>query len=156
MLVVIYTLILFFTILIISQIFLAFSRNSVMEGFGFQTTPTAFSPVEQKLMTEAQQNASTAAPQNAGNIQAIKQASSQYQPYDPNNAFILAQQNAGNIEVLKQQIEDLSPLSKEVQDISGNVAQLQTQMNSMAAAQQQYAQQMLPSKTPTITGAVNS
>jgi ABC-type phosphate/phosphonate transport system substrate-binding protein len=116
--IVIYTLILFFTILIISQIFLASFHSSVIEG--------------------------------------LEIASPQYQPYNPNNAFILAQQNAGNIEVLRQQIEDLSPLSKEVQDISGNVAELQSQLHSMAAAQQQYAQQMLPSKTPTITGAVNS
>lgn len=83
----------------------------------------------------------------------------EYQPYntnDPNNALILAQQNAGNISVLKQQIDELNGLNNEVQDISGNVIELQGQVSQIVAAQQQYATQMTGGTTPNITGAVNS
>jgi len=85
--------------------------------------------------------------------------SQQYQPYDtnnPNNALILAQQNAGNIQVLEQQMNNLLSLNQEVQDISGNVANLQTQVNGIVAAQQQYSQSMTSSPPPVITGATNT
>ena len=80
-----------------------------------------------------------------------------YQPYDtnnPSNALILAQQNAGNIEVLKQLIDSVMGLNKEVNDISGNVATLQDQVNGIVQAQQQYATQMSGGNTPSINGAV--
>jgi hypothetical protein len=83
--------------------------------------------------------------------------SGQYQPYntnDPNNAMILAQQNAGNIQVLKQQMDDLTGLSQEVQDISANVVSLQSQVTAIGQAQQQYASQMSSQPTPQITGAI--
>jgi hypothetical protein len=54
-----------------------------------------------------------------------------YKPYDTNNpanALILAQQNAGNINFLKEQLDELSGLNKEVEDISGNVHILQGQV----------------------------
>jgi hypothetical protein len=79
----------------------------------------------------------------------------QYQPYntnDPNNVLILAQQNAGNIQVLKQQLDGLMSLKEEVLDISGNVAILQTQVNGIAGAHQQYASNMTKNPPPTITG----
>ena len=82
-----------------------------------------------------------------------------YQPYDtndPNNALILAQQNAGNISVLKQQLDELNGLNKEVQDISGNVVELQSQVTQMVAAQQNYSTQMTGGTAPNITGAVDS
>ena len=82
----------------------------------------------------------------------------QYQPYntnDPNNALILAQQNAGNISVLKQQLDELDGLNKEVQDISGNVIELQGQVTKLIASQQQYATKMTGGSTPNISGAVN-
>ena len=127
---VICVLVIFFAILLISQIFLAVFHHSLIEG----------------LETISSGSASSSTPL-------------QYQPYDtnnPNNAFILAQQNAGNIQVLKQQLDGLMSLNNEVQDISGNVAQLQTQVTGIVAAQQQYAQKVTPKTPPVITGAVNS
>jgi TolA-binding protein len=79
----------------------------------------------------------------------------QYQPYDtnnPNNALILAQQNAGNINYLNQKFSEISNLQSEVQDLSGNVANLQTQVNGIVQAQQQYATNMAPSSPPNISG----
>lgn len=81
-----------------------------------------------------------------------------YQPYDnnnPANALILAQQNAGNIEYIKQRLDDLQGLDKEVQDISGNVVALQTQVNGLVSAQQQYATQMTGGTAPNVTGATS-
>lgn len=109
-------LIIFFIILIISQIFLAFLNNNIIEG----------------LTTENEYK--------------------QYDTNNPNNVLILAQQNAGNIQVIKSQLDNLMALKKEVEDISGNVVSLQTQVNGMIGAQQQYAQQMTPSTPPNISG----
>ena len=84
------------------------------------------------------------------------QTTQQYQPYDmnnPNNAFILAQQNAGNIQVLKQQMDNVLNLNNEVQDLSGNLAALTTQVTNLIEQQQQYVQTNLPSSPPEITGA---
>jgi TolA-binding protein len=79
-----------------------------------------------------------------------------YQPYDlnnPQNALILAQQNAGNIQVLKQQVDELTGLNKEVQDISGNVVTLQSQVTQLVAAQKQYADKLTGGGTPpNVTG----
>ena len=85
----------------------------------------------------------------------------QYQPYDtnnPNNALILAQQNAGNISYLKERLDTVMGLDKEVQDISGNVATLQTQVSGMLAQQQKYATQMTggTGQPPQISGAISS
>jgi TolA-binding protein len=85
----------------------------------------------------------------------IEGLETQYQNYDtsnPSNVMILVQKNSGNIEYLKQKIDKLLSMESEIQDISGNVASLQSQINSIAQAQQQYAQQMAPSETPVITG----
>ena len=79
-----------------------------------------------------------------------------YQPYDlnnPNNTLILAQQNAGNIQVLKKQIDGVLHLNREVQDLSGNLNSLSTQVTNMIEEQQQYVQTNLPSTPPQITGA---
>ena len=95
----------------------------------------------------------------ANNI--IEGLQTQYQPYDtnnPNNALILAQQNAGNIAYLKERLDTVMGLDKEVQDISGNVVTLQSQVNGMLVQQQQYATQMTggTGQPPQITGAVNT
>ena len=82
--------------------------------------------------------------------------SQQYQPYDmnnPNNALILAQQNAGNIQVLKQQLDKLVGLDKEVQDISGNMVTLTSQVTKLMESQQQIAKSALPDSPPEITGS---
>jgi len=110
------SLVIFFGLLLLYQIFLAYVGNYIVEGL-----------------------------------------ENQYQAYDtnnPSNALILAQQNAGNISFLKQQVDSLLGLNKQVKDISGNVVQLQDQMNQMVAAQQQYATQMTGGQAPNITGAV--
>lgn len=80
----------------------------------------------------------------------------QYQPYDtnnPNNALILAQQNAGNIDFLKQRLDTLTGINQQVQDLSGNVQSLQTQVTGLVQAQQDYANQMTGGTAPEVTGA---
>ena len=82
----------------------------------------------------------------------------QYQPYDtnnPNNALILAQQNAGNISYLKDRLENYNDVYQQVQDLSGNVQTLQTQVNSLLQSQQDYANQMTGGKPPEVTGATD-
>ena len=123
-------LIILFIILIFDQIFLAhivnrFIKRNLIEGMDSSTSTT--SPTSQT-----------------------------YQPYDlnnPNNTLILAQQNAGNIQVLKQQIDKLLNLNTEVQDISGNLATLNSQVSTLIEQQQQYAQANIPSSTPNISGS---
>jgi peptidoglycan hydrolase CwlO-like protein len=106
-------LILFFTILVIYQIFLAYSGYSIIEGL---------------------------------------ENDKKYQPYDSNDALILGKQNAGNIIVLEKQVNEMTGLNEEVQDLSGNVANLQEQVNSLVSAQKDYASQMAPSTPPDISG----
>lgn len=82
-----------------------------------------------------------------------------YKSYDtnnPNNALILAQQNAGNIAYLKQQMDSVQDINQEVQDLSGNVQTLQTQVNGIVQAQQNYANQMTGGTVPNITGATDT
>ena len=74
-----------------------------------------------------------------------------YQPYDPNDPTILAQQNAGNIEVLKGQMDELTGLKKEVEDISGNLYTLTDQVNQYMLQQANTAQQQLPATPPAIS-----
>jgi hypothetical protein len=83
----------------------------------------------------------------------------QYQDYDvtnPNNALILAQKNAGNIAYLKERMDsiDITNQQQIIQDISGNVQALQTQVNGLAEAQQGYATQLTGGSAPTITGTM--
>ena len=81
----------------------------------------------------------------------------EYKPYDtnnPNNALILAQQNAGNIEYLKQRIDTVQGMNQQLQDLSGNVVLLQTQVDGLVQAQKDYANQMTGGTAPDITGAV--
>jgi hypothetical protein len=92
----------------------------------------------------------------ASNI--IEGLENKYKPYDmknPNNALILAQQNAGNISFLKEQLDKYDGLYEQVQDLSGNVVSLQTQVNGLVQAQQDYANQMTGGSPPQITGAVD-
>lgn len=83
----------------------------------------------------------------------------EYQEYDennPNNALILSQKNAGNIEYLKGRINNVQGMYQQVQDLSGNVATLQTQVNGLVQAQQDYANQMTGGTAPEVTGATDS
>jgi TolA-binding protein len=80
---------------------------------------------------------------------------STYTPYDtnnPNNTLILAQQNAGNIEYLRKRIDLVQGMNQQVQDLSGNVQSLQTQVNGLVQAQKDYADQMTGGTAPDISG----
>ena len=82
-----------------------------------------------------------------------------YNPYNmnnPDNALILAQQNAGNIDYLKQRIDSVQGVFQQVQDLSGNVATLQDQVNGLVSAQQDYANQMTGGTAPEITGTTTT
>ena len=79
-----------------------------------------------------------------------------YQEYDtknPDNVMILVQQNSGNIEVLRKQFDNISGLNQEVQDISGNVANLTKQVDDLVKAQEDYLAEKLPEEPPEVTGA---
>ncbi len=77
-----------------------------------------------------------------------------YKDYPP-NALILSQQNAGNIEYLKKKTDDLQNIQSVVNDLSGNVASLQQQVNGLVSAQQQMVTQMTGGSPPDITGAAD-
>jgi len=77
----------------------------------------------------------------------------EYDTNDPNNAMILAQQNAGNIEVLKGRMDGLSELKQVITDMSGNITNLQTQVDGLVQSQQDYISQSGVTEPPTITGA---
>ena len=109
-------LIIFFTLLIIYQIFLAYFNNNIIEGY---------------------------------------ESTDAYKPYDtnnPENALILAQQNAGNIIVIKGQLDNMLGINQQVQDLSGNVANLQQQVTDLVQAQNDYANQMTGGTEPEISG----
>ena len=75
-----------------------------------------------------------------------------YNSNDPNNVMILDQQNAGNIKVLKQQIDGVMKLETQVKDLSNNMVNLQQQVDGIILAQQDYAQQNIPSEPTTVSG----
>lgn len=92
----------------------------------------------------------------AANI--VEGLENQYKPYDlndPNNALILAQQNAGNISYLKEKLDAFDGVYKQIQDLSGNVQSLNSQVTGLVQAQQDYATQMTGGSPPVITGAVD-
>ena len=80
-----------------------------------------------------------------------------YKPYDtnnPDNALILAQQNAGNIVVLKGQMDEMLGINKQVQDLSGNVANLEQQVTDLVQAQKDYANQITGGTEPQVSGII--
>ena len=92
-----------------------------------------------------------------GKLQLVEGFKNKYKSYDtnnPNNAIILAQQNAGNISYLKERIDNVQGVYQQVQDLSGNVQNLQTQLNGLLEAQQSYANQITGGTPPEISGAV--
>ena len=82
----------------------------------------------------------------------IIEGNTDYKDYDPNNVMILAQQNAGNISALKTQMDSVTDLSGIVEDISGNVANIQSQLDGLAQAQQQSAEDLVGTSPPDISG----
>jgi hypothetical protein len=92
-----------------------------------------------------------------GKLHLVEGFKNQYKSYDtnnPNNAIILAQQNAGNISYLKERIDNVQGVYQQVQDLSGNVQNLQIQLNGLLEAQQAYANQITGGTPPEISGAV--
>lgn len=139
MLTLINLLIAFFSVLILYQIFLANYNPLILEGMtdAVPTISPTFTP------TDAQSNEMD-----------TNQVYRQYDKKNADNAFILAQQNAGNIEYLKQRIDDVQGMNQQVQDLSGNVQTLQSQVNGLVQNLQDYTNQMTGGKAPEISGAV--
>ena len=141
MLTVIPLLIIFFIFLIVYQIILAYFKNSIIEGM-LDVVPTispSFTP--------------TSAPSNEmlPNL-TINQVYRQYDKKIADNTFMMAQQNAGNIEYLKQRIDAIQGMNQQVQDLSGNVDVLQTQVTGLVQTQQDYANQITGGSAPEVTG----
>jgi len=63
----------------------------------------------------------------------LTSTSTEYKEYDINsdNALILSQQNAGNIINLRERVDSCNALSDVVQDLSGELHLLQSQVNDM-------------------------
>ena len=135
---VLFILILFFIILIVYQIFLAyFQRPKIVEGL-LDMVPTLspqFIPTNEMLP----------------NLQ-FTQVYKQYDKEISHNTFLMAQQNAGNIEYLKQRIDAVQDMYQQVRDLSANVTSLSTQVNGLVQSQQQYATQISGGTPPTVTG----
>ena len=53
---------------------------------------------------------------------------------------------------IKQRMDTVQGTSQQFQDLSGNVASLQEQVNGLVSAQQQYASQISGGTAPTVTG----
>jgi methyl-accepting chemotaxis protein len=133
-----FVLILFFIILIVYQIFLAYFQHSkIVEGM-LDVVPTLspqFIPTNEMLP-------------NLNFTQVYKQ----YDKEISHNTFLMAQQNAGNIEYVKQRIDAVQDMYQQVRDLSANVTSLSTQVNGLVQSQQQYATQVSGGTPPTVTG----
>ena len=80
--------------------------------------------------------------------------SAQPQTYGTNDPMILSQQNAANIQVLQGQVKDLSNLPSTVSDLSGNVANLSSQVK-LIAQNQATSSVKNPQTKQTIANAVS-
>jgi methyl-accepting chemotaxis protein len=133
-----FVLILFFIILLVYQIFLAYFQHSkIVEGM-LDVVPTIapqFIPTNEMLP----------------NLQ-FTQVYKQYDKEISHNTFLMAQQNAGNIEYLKQRIDAVQNMDQQIRDLSANVASLSTQVDGLVQSQQQYATQISGGTPPTVTG----
>jgi TolA-binding protein len=78
-------------------------------------------------------------------------SNSNYQEYNGNDALILSKQNAANIQFLKQQFDGINGLQGEVNDLSGNVASLQTQVDGLVQSQQDYTNNVTSSNSELST-----
>jgi methyl-accepting chemotaxis protein len=74
-----------------------------------------------------------------------------YQEYDGNDALILSKQNAANIQFLKQQFDGINGLQGQVNDLSSNVAALQTQVDGLVQSQQDYTNNITSSNSELST-----
>ena len=119
----IYTLILLFVFLLVYQIYLDIYSSKLIEGL--ETNSSTSSYIQEYT------------PQNLN---------------DPDNFLILSQQNAGNIEVLKGRIDTLDGMNEKVDNIKLSVDAMQVQIKSLVQQQADFAQEMVGSTPPTITG----
>ncbi len=87
-------------------------------------------------------------------VEGLKNNNETYKPYPP-DALILAKQNAGNIEYLKNKMDDLQGINSVINDLSGNVASLQQQVNGLVTTQQQLVTQMTGGSPPDVTGVTD-
>jgi hypothetical protein len=118
----IYVLIILFTILILYQAFLAFfMSNSLVEG----------------LENNESNSTNEYQPYNVN---------------DPNNALILSQQNAGNIEVLKGRIDGFDGVKEKVDNMQQSINSMQIQIEGLVQQQADYAQEIAGSEPVEITG----
>ena len=62
-----------------------------------------------------------------------------------------SKQNAANIEFLKQQFDGINGIQTEVNDLSGNVAALQTQVDGLVQGQQDYTSNVTSSNSELST-----
>ena len=81
----------------------------------------------------------------------LKDKNDSYQEYNGNDALILSKQNAANIEFLKQQFDGINGIQTEVNDLSGNVAALQTQVDGLVQGQQDYTSNVTSSNSELST-----
>ena len=80
-----------------------------------------------------------------------KDKNDSYQEYNGNDALILSKQNAANIDFLKKQIDGINGIQTEVNDLSGNVAALQTQVDGLVQGQQDYTSNVTSSNSELST-----
>jgi hypothetical protein len=119
----IYFLIIVFTILVLHKIFLAFFiSDNLVEGLENQTTT---------------QTSSEYQPYNVN---------------DPNSALILSQQNAGNIEVLKGRVDGLDGVKQKVDDMQQSINSMQVQIDDLVQQQADYAQELAGAEPVEVTG----
>ena len=71
-----------------------------------------------------------------------------YNLNDPNNTLILAQQNAGNITILKERVDKLDGIQETVSQMQLNMSTMQDQIDSITQQQAQYAQDISGGDTP--------
>ena len=78
-------------------------------------------------------------------------SSGNYQEYNGNDPLILSKQNAANIQFLKQQFDGINGIQGEVNDLSSNVAALQTQVDGLVQSQQDYTNNITSSNSELST-----
>ena len=116
-------LIVFFTILIAYQTFLAFSNgNNLIEGLENDSSTTEYKDYGTN------------------------------DPNNPNSALILSQQNAGNIEVLKGRVDGLDGVKARVDTMQQNIDSMQVQIDALVQQQADYATDLAGDEPVEITG----
>ena len=84
-------------------------------------------------------------------IEGLDNKNDSYQEYNGNDALILSKQNAANIDFLKKQFDGINGIQTEVNDLSGNVAALQTQVDGLVQGQQDYTSNVTSSNSELST-----